>query len=114
MKYTTNRKINVRTIRNLKNSQGLTFRYGKIVEYSTGWQVSVHDGFQCDTPEMAMQALRFMNKFYRNTGIWYEDGIYYVDASERITTKKSAVEMGIELNQISIYGWRKGNLVYLR
>lgn len=114
MKYTTNHKINVRTVRKLENGMGYTFRNGKIVIYSTGWQVSVHDGFQCATAEEAMDCLRFMNKFYRNTGIWFENGIYYVDASKRITTKKEAVEIGNEKNQISIFGWRKANLVYLR
>ena len=36
MKYATNRRINVRTIRNIKNNEGLTLRHGKIVEYKTG------------------------------------------------------------------------------
>ena len=38
MKYTTNRRINVRTVRNIKNNEGLTLRNGEIVEYKTGWQ----------------------------------------------------------------------------
>lgn len=114
MYYATNRKINVRTLRKLKNGEGLTFRYGKIVVYSTGWQVSVHDGFKCETAEQAMRCLRLMNEFNRNTGVWKDnEGIYYVDASERIPTKKQAVEIGIKLNQISIYGWNGGKLVYL-
>lgn len=37
MKYTTNRRINVRTIRNIAEDGGLTLRNGKIVEYKTGW-----------------------------------------------------------------------------
>lgn len=113
MYYTTNRKINVRTLRNLKNGEGLTFRNGKIVVYATGWQVSVMDRFKCDTAEKAMECLRFLSKFYRNTGIWFENGIYYVDCSERISTKKEAVRLGTEKAQISIYGWTKGVLVYL-
>lgn len=113
MKYTTNRKINVRTIRKLENGMGYTFRNGKIVIYSTGWQVSVMDGFKCNTAEKAMECLRFLSKFYRNTGIWLEDGIYYVDCSERINTKKEAVRLGTEKAQISIYGWSKNTLVYL-
>ena len=31
MKYITNRRINVRTIKNLANNEGLTLRNGKIV-----------------------------------------------------------------------------------
>lgn len=65
MTYTTNRQINVRTIRKLKN------------------------------------------------GIWLENGIYYVDCSERVSTKKEAMRLGTEKAQISIYGWSKNTLVYL-
>ena len=41
MTYTTNRRINVRTIRNIAENGGLTLRNGKIVEYKTGWQVGI-------------------------------------------------------------------------
>ena len=41
MKYITNHRINVRTIRNIADNQGLTLRNGKIVEYRTGWQVGI-------------------------------------------------------------------------
>ena len=46
MKYLTNRRINVRTIRNIKENEGLTLRNGKIVEYKTGWQVGI-TGITC-------------------------------------------------------------------
>ena len=41
MTYTTNHRINVRTIRNIAENGGLTLRNGKIVEYKTGWQVGI-------------------------------------------------------------------------
>ena len=50
MKYTTNRKANVQTIRKLANNEGFTFRYGKIVEYKTGWQVATN-GLEVKTAE---------------------------------------------------------------
>ena len=50
MKYITNRRINVRTIRKIENEGGLTLRNGKIVEYKTGWQVGIK-GIECRTPE---------------------------------------------------------------
>ena len=30
--------INVRTIRNLTNNDGLTLRAGRVIRYKTGWQ----------------------------------------------------------------------------
>lgn len=114
MKYTTNRRINVRTIRNLTDNQGLTLRNGKIVEYKTGWQVGI-TGITCKTPEEVSDLLHYGLGRKGNIGIWYSGGIYYIDISKRIQTKKAALEVGKIMNQQSIYGWRprkKGQLVW--
>ena len=50
MTYITNRRINIRTIRNIAENDGLTLRNGKIVRYKTGWQVGI-TGIECRTPE---------------------------------------------------------------
>jgi hypothetical protein len=114
MKYTTNRRINVRTIRNLENNQGLTLRNGKIVEYKTGWQVGI-TGITCCTPEEVSALLHHGLGRNGNVGIWLSEGIYYIDVSKRISTKKEALAVGKVMNQQSIYGWRprkKGQLVW--
>ena len=114
MKYTTNRRINVRTIRNIPNEGGLTLRNGKIVEYKTGWQVGLQ-GITCTTPEEVSKVLHSLLGRKGNIGIWLSEGIYYIDISKRITTKQDAIAMGKLMNQQSIYGWRprqKGQLVW--
>ena len=114
MKYTTNRRINVRTIRNLADNEGLTLRNGKIVEYKTGWQVGIQ-GIECHTPEEVSILLHKGMGRKGNIGIWLSDGIYYVDISKRITTKQNALKVGKLMNQQSIYGWRPrkaGQLVW--
>ena len=114
MKYTTNRRINVRTIRNIPNEGGLTLRNGKIVEYKTGWQVGLQ-GITCTTPEEVSEVIHSLLGRKGNIGIWLSEGIYYIDISKRITTKQDAIAMGRLMNQQSIYGWRprqKGQLVW--
>ena len=114
MKYATNRRINVRTIRNLADNEGLTLRNGKIVEYKTGWQVGIQ-GIECHTPEEVSILLHKGMGRKGNIGIWLSGGIYYVDISKRITTKQNALTIGKLMNQQSIYGWRprkKGQLVW--
>ena len=114
MKYITNRRINVRTIRNLADNEGLTLRNGKIVEYKTGWQVGIH-GIECHTPEEVSILLHKGMGRKGNIGIWYSIGIYYGDISKRITTKQNALTIGKLMNQQSIYGWaprKKGQLVW--
>lgn len=114
MKYITNRRINVRTIRNLADNEGLTLRNGKIVEYKTGWQVGIQ-GVECKTPEAVSELLHKGMGRKGNIGIWYSNGIYYIDISKRITTKQDALKVGKLMNQQSIYGWRPrkaGQLVW--
>ncbi len=114
MKYTTNRRINVRTIRNIEDEGGLTLRNGKIVEYKTGWQVGIR-GIECHTPEEVSILLHKGLGRKGNIGIWFSGGIYYIDISKHITTKQDALKIGKLMNQQSIYGWRprkKGQLVW--
>ena len=113
MKKTTNRRINVRTIRNIRENQGLTLRNGKIVEYKTGWQVGI-SGITCKTPEEVSALLHNGLGRHSNIGIWLHEGIYYIDISKRISTKKNALAVGKVMNQDCIYGWaprKKGQLV---
>ena len=100
--------INIRTIRKLSDNDGLTLKKGKKIAYKTGWQVADH-GVECKTPEAASKAVRELGG---DCGIWYSDGIYYIDHSFRVNTKKQALEIGRRHNQISVLGWRKMNLAY--
>lgn len=107
------RRVNVRTIRNIQEDQGLTLRNGKIVEYKTGWQVGI-TGVTCKTPEEVSALLHHGLGRKGNIGIWLHDGIYYIDISKRITTKKNALSVGRAMNQQCIYGWaprKRGQLV---
>ena len=116
MKYITNRRINVRTVRNIKNNEGLTLRNGKIVEYRTGWQVGI-TGIEVKTAEEVSDSLHHGIGRTGNIGIWFSEGIYYIDISKRITTKQDALKVGKIMNQQSIYGWRPrkaGQLVWCK
>lgn len=100
--------INIRTIRKLVNNDGLTLKAGKIISYKTGWQVADH-GIEARSPEEAIKAVRDMKG---NCGIWLENGIYYVDHSFRVDTRKEALEIGRKHSQISVFGWKRKNLAY--
>ena len=100
--------INIRTIRKLKENDGLTLKAGRIVTYKSGWQVADY-GYELQTAEEAIACVRKMSG---DCGIWYSGGIYYVDHSFRIDTKKKALAIGRNYNQISIYGWKYQRLAY--
>ena len=100
--------INVRTIRKLRNNDGLTLKYGKIINYKSGWQVA-DTGEEARTAEEAISIVRRMDG---NCGVWLENGIYYIDHSFRVNTKREALEIGRAHNQISVFCWRTKGLAY--
>lgn len=100
--------INIRTIRKLHNDDGLTLKAGRIITYKTGWQVADY-GYELRTAEEAISCVRELGG---NCGIWYSEGIYYIDHSFRVNTKKEALTIGRQHSQISIYGWKTQKLAY--
>lgn len=100
--------INVRTIRKLQENDGLTLKNGKIITYKSGWQVADY-GLEAQTAE---EAIKIVKQYHGNCGIWYSEGIYYIDHSFRISTKKEALTIGRKFSQISIFGWKTQKLAY--
>lgn len=100
--------INIRSIKKLSNNGGLTLKNGRIITYKTGWQVATH-GVEVKTAREAIEAVK---AYGGNCGVWLENGIYYVDKSFRVDTKRKALEIGRKHNQISIFGWARQNLAY--
>ena len=100
--------INIRTIRKLKNNDGLTLKLGRVITYKSGWQVADY-GIEAKSAEEAIKAVRSMGG---NCGVWYSDGIYYIDHSFRVNTKREAMEIGRQHNQISVLCWRTMGLAY--
>ena len=95
-------------LRTLKNNDGMTLKAYKSIMYKSGYQVADY-GVECKTVEEAVKAIEDMNG---NCGIWYSDGIYYVDHSYRVATKKQALADGRKYNQISVLKWADMSLVY--
>ena len=100
--------INIRTIRKLGNNDGLTLKQGKSIKYKSGWQVADY-GIEAKSAEEAIKAIRRMGG---NCGVWLENGIYYIDHSFRVSTKREAMEIGKAHNQISVLNWKTMGLAY--
>lgn len=100
--------INIRTLKKLSNNDGLTLKNGKIIEYKTGYQVAT-EGIETKDMKEAMKAIK---NYKGNCGIWYSEGVWYIDKSKRISTKREALKVGRECNQISILKWANKSLIY--
>lgn len=100
--------INIRTLRKIANNGGLTLKNGKVITYKTGYQVAT-EGIETKSQEEAMKAIK---NYKGDCGIWFAEGIYYIDKSHRVSTKKEALAVGRACNQISVLNWRTMGLVY--
>ena len=100
--------INIRSILKLSENDGMTLKNGNKITYKSGWQVAT-EGVECKTAREAINAVKAYNG---NCGVWYSEGIYYVDKSKRVNTKREAMEIGRACNQISILKWANMSLAY--
>lgn len=100
--------INIRTLRNLKDNDGLTLKKGKRITYKTGYQVAT-EGIETTDARIAMDYIKANNG---DCGVWFANGIYYIDKSHRESTKKKALEIGRACKQISILKWSNMSLIY--
>lgn len=100
--------INIRTLKKLHNNDGLTLKNGKIITYKTGYQVAT-EGYETTDQKEAMKMIKAYNG---NCGVWFAEGIYYIDKSHRVNTKREALTIGRACNQISVLKWATMGLVY--
>ena len=101
--------INIRTILKLAENDGLTLKNGKPITYKSGWQVAT-EGVEVKT---AREAINAVKAFGGTCGVWYsEEGVYYIDKSHRVSTKREAMQIGKACNQISVLCWRTMGLAY--
>lgn len=100
--------INIRSIRKLADNDGLTLKGGKPITYKSGWQVAT-EGIKTTDPREAINAVK---TYKGDCGVWFSEGIYYVDKSRRVNTKREALQIGRACNQISILGWKNMSLAY--
>lgn len=100
--------INIRSINKLAENDGMTLKAGKPITYKSGWQVATA-GVECATARDAINAVK---AYGGDCGIWHAGGIYYIDKSKRVDTKREAMEIGRACNQISVLCWRNMKLAY--
>lgn len=100
--------INIRTLRKIEEDGGLTLKNGKIVEFKSGYQVAT-EGVEITDINKVREAIK---KFGGNCGLWLSCGVWYIDKSHRVNTKKEALEIGRACNQISVLKWADKSLVY--
>lgn len=100
--------INIRTLRKITNNGGLTLKNGRPIVYKSGWQVATEGVETTDITKV----IALIKAYDGNCGLWLCDGIWYIDKSKRVDTKREALEIGRACNQISVLKWANMSLAY--
>ena len=99
------------SIQDIINNGGATINYkGESVQMVSGYQVSKRDLGRVIINDFTQQMINDVVSCGlsrgKYCGIWIDDGFVYVDISIRVPTKARAMDMGKQLNQLSILRWR--------
>ena len=100
----------IKTLKALVNNDGLTLKNGKMVNYKSGYQVAT-EGMEATTAE---EAVKMIEAYGGNCGVWYSEGVYYIDKSYRVATKKEALRIGKACNQQSVLKWADMSLIWCK
>lgn len=94
-------------------------RNGDAVSFRNGFQVSKKDCYKINAESLneIKKAIKTVLKRIGHEsglfcGVWVDSGLAYIDISERIKSRKKAVNVGKARHQISVYSWRAGDCVY--
>ena len=96
-------------LESLNNEGGATLEGFKPVTYRDGYQVGI-DGVTVDNVSDAEKAIELYDG---DCGVWYSDGLYYIDNSVHIENKRDALTVGRACRQQSILAWDGMELIYL-
>lgn len=107
-------------ISNIIANGGATLdRNGASVNFKNGYQVSRKDCYTLNA-EKVNDVKKAVEKVLKRIshesglfcGVWVDSGLVYIDISERIKSRKKALNVGKARKQISIFSWSSGDCVY--
>lgn len=107
-------------ISNIIANGGATLdRDGASVNFKNGYQVSRKDCYKINAESLneIKKAIKTVIKRISHEsglfcGVWVDSGLVYIDISERIKSRKKALNVGKARKQISVFDWRAGDCVY--
>ena len=94
----------------IENGGATLAKSGAAVNFDRGYQVSKRDCYTLNA-ENVRRVLRAVNSLLRFiksgefVGLWVDNGMIYIDISERIPRLADALRLGIERKQKSIFDW---------
>ena len=104
------KNITKATIDSILRNGGATINcYGERVQMKSGYQVSKQDLVIVPVADFNKYIIKALVETLASRGeylgVWVDSGKVYIDISCRVATKRDAMQMGRDLNQLSILRW---------
>ena len=100
----------------ISNNGATLTKAGDKVCLSKGWQVSKRDLLIIPVYKLRKYIIKNMLSSIDDgdcLGIWIDNKKAYIDLSVTIPTKKQAIKVGKQNKQLSIWGWKNSEVVWL-
>ena len=88
------------------NESGSTLKKYMPVHYSSGYQFSTTRNSETNMAETVTDAVKMIETLKGNCGVWFYDGLFYVESSDYTESYEIAVRTAYIFDQISIYDWK--------
>ena len=119
MKNQNKQHFNIDISNIIANGGATLDRNGASVNFKSGYQVSRKDCYTLNA-EKITDVKKAVEKVLKRIGhesglycgVWVDSGLVYIDISERIKSRKKALNVGKARKQISVFDWRAGDCVY--
>ena len=98
--------MKVNELKAILNNGGGNYSEGKLINYSTGYMVSIEDVVKINKKVSILNICKIVNhliKNYQNLGFWVNGGFIYIDNSININSLKKARTIGKLYNQLAIW-----------
>lgn len=102
------KKLQLRKI--IENGGATLDKNGNAVDFARGYQVSKRDCYTLNIKNIG-EILAAVNGLLSEigagefVGLWVDNGLIYIDVSERVERLSAAIVAGIERKQKSIFDW---------
>lgn len=103
--------MTIKELKNIIKNGGATLNSkGESVNYNRGYQVSKKDCYTLTIKNIkkiltAVNSLLNSIKSGEFVGLWVDNGLIYIDVSERVERLSVAIIKGVERKQKSIFDW---------
>ena len=101
-----NKKTLIKELQRIKKeNSGLTLKDYKSIHYETGFQYSKTENGSTNTCVSVGMACAMVQSFNGTCGIWYDNGLFYIETSYHTEDLHEAYIMARKYHQKSIYAW---------